>query len=253
MKVYEDGYDGHCLRAFYYFREKMPDIEETVSSINSIKKLYPKYRQDSKAPTFALTYQGTWTTLMNNCGFTPEVAKGIESSYHEMYQVSDAWVQDRLQKANKDGYVTVAYGLRVRTPLIKQVVWQGPKMPKEAAAEGRTAGNALGQSYGLVNTRAGVELQERTLKSEYRTKVLPSAHIHDAQYFLIKDEVGVVKWLNDNLVDCMRSHGLPELDWHPTVKVGAELDLFYPTWKDDITLKNNISLKEIKETVHGTK
>ena len=26
MKVYLDGYDGHCLRAYYYFKDKMPDI-----------------------------------------------------------------------------------------------------------------------------------------------------------------------------------------------------------------------------------
>lgn len=253
MKVYEEGYDGHCLRAYSYFKDKMPNIVDTVDSINSIKDLYPALRQDSKAPTFALTYQGTYSTLMNNCGFTMEVAKGIEHAYHDMYKVSDTWVQDRLKKANKDGYVTVAYGLRVRTPKIKKVIWQGPRMPREAAAEGRTAGNALGQSYGLVNTRAGVELQERTLESDYRIKILPCAHIHDAQYFLVVDEVGAVKWLNDNLVDCMRNHGLPELDWHPTVKIGAELDLFYPTWKDDINLKNNWSYSQIMEKVNGTR
>ena len=50
------GYDGHCLRAFTYFADEMPDIENTVESINSIKKKYPVQRQDSKPGTFALTY-----------------------------------------------------------------------------------------------------------------------------------------------------------------------------------------------------
>jgi hypothetical protein len=27
LKVYTDGYDGHCLRATAYFGESMPDIE----------------------------------------------------------------------------------------------------------------------------------------------------------------------------------------------------------------------------------
>ena len=27
LKVYTDGYDGHCLRAYSYFKEDMPDIE----------------------------------------------------------------------------------------------------------------------------------------------------------------------------------------------------------------------------------
>ena len=253
IKVYEDGYCGHCLRAYYYFNKEFPDLKETPEDVNKIKneKVYGNWRQLSKAPTFALTYQGTYTTLMNNCGFQMEEAMSIEASYHEMYKVSDQWVQDKLKQANIDGYVTVAYGLRVRTPLIKNVVWGAPRMPYEAAAEGRTAGNALGQSYGLVNTAAGIKLQDRTLASEYRLKILPSAHIHDAQYFLIKDEVGAVKWLNDNLIECMSDHGLPELDWHPTVKIGAELDLFYPTWKDDINIKNNLSMTEILKVVQA--
>ena len=51
-----EGYDGHCLRAYYYFRDRMPDIDGTsVESINSIKKKYPELRQLSKAPTFLLT------------------------------------------------------------------------------------------------------------------------------------------------------------------------------------------------------
>lgn len=28
LRVYTEGFDGHCLRAFYYFGDKMPDISE---------------------------------------------------------------------------------------------------------------------------------------------------------------------------------------------------------------------------------
>ena len=28
MSVYTDGFDGHSLRAFYYFRDQMPDIQK---------------------------------------------------------------------------------------------------------------------------------------------------------------------------------------------------------------------------------
>lgn len=27
LRVYSDGYDGHSLRAYYYFKDRMPDIE----------------------------------------------------------------------------------------------------------------------------------------------------------------------------------------------------------------------------------
>mgnify|MGYP003586880004 CR=1 FL=1 len=56
LKVYTDGYDGHCLRAYTYFGHMMPDIDPTsVDSINSIKKKYSDLRDESKAPTFLLT------------------------------------------------------------------------------------------------------------------------------------------------------------------------------------------------------
>lgn len=56
IKVYTDGYDGHCLRAYAYFGEQMPDIDPNcVISINSIENLYADLRQLSKAPTFLLT------------------------------------------------------------------------------------------------------------------------------------------------------------------------------------------------------
>ena len=32
LKVYTDGYDGHNLRAFYYFGNEMPDIVEALPS-----------------------------------------------------------------------------------------------------------------------------------------------------------------------------------------------------------------------------
>lgn len=49
------GYDGHSLRAFFYFGDQMPDIDTSVKSINSISAKYKGARQESKAPTFALT------------------------------------------------------------------------------------------------------------------------------------------------------------------------------------------------------
>jgi DNA polymerase-1 len=186
---------------------------------------------------------------MDSCGFNKIDALAIESAYHTLYKESDEWVQAKLQQASIDGYVTVAYGLRVRTPKIKSVVWGGPKVPYKAIAEGRTAGNALGQSYGLVNSRAAIDLQQRINKSKYRGMIHICSLIHDAIYLMFPDDVEIVKWINDNLIDCMESHGLPELDWHPDVKIGAELDLFYPDWSKGITLKNRISENQIIETV----
>lgn len=60
---------------------EVPLMEHDVARINSIDGLYKNERQLSKAPTFALTYQGTWKTLVKNCGFTDTMAKQVEARY----------------------------------------------------------------------------------------------------------------------------------------------------------------------------
>lgn len=244
LKVYTEGYDGHSLRAYSYFGTQMPDIVNTVESINSIQKLYKPLRQRSKGPTFALTYQGTWYTLVNSQGFTEEEAREIERNYHILYEVSDAWVQDKIQKASVDGYTTVAFGLRLRTPILHQTVLGTRSTPYEAVAEGRTMGNAHGQSYGMLNNRAAIEFQKRLLASPHRFDILPISHIHDATYYIFKLKLDVVKWLNDNLIECMQWQELPEIE-HPTVKLGGELSVFYPNWAVETVIPNGATETEI--------
>lgn len=249
LKVYTDGYDGHSLRAYSYFGDQMPDIDpNSVDSINSIADKYKPFRQDSKTPTFLLTYGGTYMGIMEQCGFDEEKAKGIEANYHELYKVSDQWVSDRLDEASKVGYVTVAFGLRLRTPLLKQVIRGNSKTPHQAEAEGRTAGNALGQSYCLLNSRAGTEFNGKVRKSQFRLDIKPCAQIHDAQYFLIRDNIHAVKYANDNLVEAVEWQNLPEIA-HPEVKLGGNLGIFYPDWNTEVTLPNRASEAVIFQTV----
>ena len=76
--------------------------------------------------------------------------------------------------------------------------------------------------------------------------------VHDAIYLMIRDNIHVVKWVNDNLMDCMSWQELNEIK-HDKVKLSAELGLFYPDWSNEITLPNNINRKQIKEIVLKSK
>ena len=249
LKVYADGYDGHCLRAYSYFGDRMPDINpDSVESINSIDKLYKNERQDSKAPTFALTYAGTFKTLMKNCGFTKELAQSIEAKYQELYAVSIEWVQSKLNQASKDGYVTVAFGLRVRTPLLKQVIRGTSRTPHEAEAEGRTAGNALGQSWCLLNSRASAEFMGKVRVSKHRTNIRPCAQIHDAQYMIIKDDIDTLLYANEHLVKAVKWQDHDDIR-HDEVKLGGELSIFWPDWSKEIVIPNEATQAEVFEIV----
>lgn len=248
LKVYTDGYDGHSLRAFAYYGDQMPDIQDTVISINSIQKKYPDFRQESKVPTFALTYDGTFNTLMTKCGFDRAKAKLIEARYHELYHVSDAWVSAKLDQASHTGYITAAFGLRVRTPLLKQVIRKTRKTPYEAEAEGRSAGNALGQSWCLLNTRAGIEFNAKVRTSKFRLDIRPSAQIHDAQYFLIRDAIEPLMFANEHLVKATLWQEHPDIA-HPDVKLGGQLSIFHPTWVEEVTIPNHANENQIAEAI----
>ena len=155
VKIYTEGYDSHSLAAFNYWPSEFPDIVDTPESVNTIAQKYPKLRSKSKTITFAAQYGGTYITFMNN-GFSKKEAQEIERNYHKMYEIADQWTEDKIKAACNIGYVPLAFGGRLRTPVLSQVIY-GDRMPYKASEEARSAGNALMQSYGLLNTRAAID------------------------------------------------------------------------------------------------
>jgi len=193
-----------------------------------------------------VTYQGTWHTLVNNLGFDPKEAKQIEDNYHELYKASDEWVQDKLLKASKDGYIEVAFGLRVRTPVLHKTLLNRSHMPFEAAAEGRTAGNALGQSYGLLNNYSAIKFMEEVAEANLSHQILPIAQIHDSQYYLVKADPNLLAWINNRLINAMCTIPCSELI-HSEVGLEAELEVLYPNMSCSTKLSSNATAKEIYE------
>ncbi|RUX60182.1 DNA polymerase [Mesorhizobium sp. M7A.F.Ca.CA.002.12.1.1] len=255
LKVYTDGYDGHAMRAVAYWGDEMPDIDpDDVQSVNSIAdkghanyKKYGHYRQDSKVPTFALTYDGTYMAIMAQAGMPEAKARKVEAQYHELYKVSDEWKKAKLDQACLDGFVTVAFGLKVRTPLLHQVVRGTSKTPFQAEAEGRTAGNALGQSWCLLNSRAGSEFMGKVRKSPFRHDIKPCAQIHDAGYFLVRDNIDAVQYANTHVVKAVQWQNHPDI-WHDEVKLGGEFGIFYPDWSQEVVIPNDATPSEIYAT-----
>ena len=110
----------------------------------------------------------------------------------------------------------------------------------------------MGQSYGLLNNRAAVDFFQKVWASKHRFSILPVALIHDAIYILMRDDVEVVEWANRELIKSMQWQELPEIQ-HPTVKLGAALDIFWPNWANPITLPNGASQEEIRNICEATK
>ena len=151
--------------------------------------------------------------------------------------------------------MTAAFGLRVRTPLLYQSIRGNKATPKEVDKEGRTAGNALGQSWCLLNSRAASEFMNQVRNHpEYKYKIQPCAQIHDAQYYVIDDDIDLLLWVNETLVKCVQWQEHPDIA-HDQVKLGGNLSLFFPDWAHEIELPNNCSKEQfiniVKEYSNG--
>ncbi len=244
-KILIDGYDSHSYNTYYYWPDKFKHLPVTVEGINSIKVDFPTERSVSKPVSFALQYAGVWLTLVNNSGFSETEAKVIEANYHNLYSVSDDWVSAEIVQASKVGYAVTCFGLRVRCPVLSQVILDNSCTPREAEQEARTLGNAIsGQSYGQLNSHAAMLFMRRVRASKWKYQIRVCAFIHDAIYLYTPTTFECIEWVNTNLIECMAWNELPELQ-HPQIKLGSELDVFYPTWNDAITLKNNSSIPKI--------
>ena len=250
-KVYTDGYDSHSLATYAYFVEQLPDIDPgSVDSINSIADKYSELRTESKPATFACQYGGTWITLVNNLGFSEEKAKIIEQRYLEMYEVSTIYANTLKHRAVKQGYIDLAFGMKLRTPVLGKTAANG-NLPYQAEAEGRSAYNADSQSYGLLMNRALIQVDNELSQEsdELQDSILPLNTIHDAGYYLVRNEPKYVKWLNDHLINAMTWQDLPPIRSNDII-IGAELDVGY-SWDNCKTLPNNASITEVEDFLKG--
>lgn len=260
LGVYTDGYDSHAFAAYYYFPELFPDIvlgtegntgdltlkEYNTQQINRIVVEYPKERGDSKPVSFALQYGGTEFTLMRNSGFSKEKATAVVNNYKKLYAVSMAYRQNRIDMAARDGHAIVAFGLMVRTPVLKRSILGTNTTTTAASEESRTLGNAITQSYCMLNNRAVSAVMTVVRNGKYKDKIRLCSQIHDASYYLIRNEPEVLKYLNDLIVEASYWQEFEELK-HDVVKLGGDLDVFYPSWEVDHKIPNYATLSEIIE------
>jgi DNA polymerase I len=211
--------------------------------INSIETKHPDLRRNSKGPTFALQYGGTWHTLHKRGGFPKKQAEQVEEAYHELYQVSGEFNDRNKDYMVEHGYVECAFGLKLRTPIIAKTILGTSKTPYEAEAEVRSANNAVTQSWGMLLNRAMIATNDRIEKAGYGLDILPINMIHDAGYFLVKDDPVIVKFLNDTLIQ--------EMEWQEDdlirstdVPMTASLEIG-KSWDTLSTLTNNLTLEEM--------
>lgn len=220
--------------------------------ISYCKKHFKDIRQRGKPISFACQYGGTEHTLVKNCGFSKEEASEIINNYKELFRDSEEFKKRKIEEASYKGYVEGCFGLKARTPKLRQSILGLKVTPKEVEAESRTATNMQSQSFGMLTSRALHAFMEKVRNSPYRTKIRCANIIHDALYFLVDDDIDTVLWLNENLVKEFQWQDEPRIK-HDKVHLGGEVSIFFPSWKDELSIPNNCSKEELLSLVQKFK
>jgi len=244
-KMLLEGYDSHAMYAAVYFADELkerglpygPDI--TVEDSLLIKEEASDLRQKGKAVTFALQYGGTEHTVAKSLEVSLEEAKKIVDSYHKLHSGVSDYYTKMTEAATKCGYYTIETGLRLRAPGLQSI---DDKIVEKTK---RSATNALIQGFGMLTVKAMNKFQERIEQSGYDSDVQIINTIHDAVYLRVRDNVNTIKWVNNNLIDCMVEDFADGQD----IPLEAELDVGY-SWVDQRTLPNNCSEEEIENTLN---
>jgi DNA polymerase-1 len=185
---------------------------------------------------------------MNNQGYDEEKAKRLEEAYHNLYKVYFAKLKQITDQAAIDGFVTVAYGLRIDAPAIAKSVLGTKVTPATVEAEVRSLSNAICQSYGQMNTFAADDFMRRVWDSKWKYDIKIQALIHDAIYLFAPQDLECIEWVNQNLIECMCMQMEDNIKGSD-VKLEANLDVHYPTWAQALELPNNASVDTIKTEV----
>ena len=89
---------------------------------------------------------------------------------------------------------------------------------------------------------------QKVRNSKYATKIRPIAHIHDAQYYIIPNDLNILAYVNEHLVKAVEWQDHPDIA-HDTVKLGGNLSIFHPSWAEEIELPNNAGPEAIQQTI----
>jgi len=170
-------------------------------------------------------------------------AISIEKSYQELYTVTIAFNEAQVQFGHEHGYVELAFGLRLRTPILAASVINSSKTPYAVKAEGRSAVNAVTQSWGMLINRAIIHTNNDIEQSVSVYDILPINAIHDALYFIVREDVKTIKFLNDRLIHHMEWNDHPKIK-SKKVPMKADLELGR-SWDKMKTLKNKATEAEI--------
>ena len=270
-KIFQLGLDAHCSNTFAYWADEMPDIKEQIEKgkqadkfyllkdknvvtdldefdksqiekeitheeyevyvINSIKRKYPKLRQESKKYTFKQAYGGI-----------TEYSEKYEELYKEVFDFVSKTEEELLEKGNTTGF----FNLKARADL-KSILDK-----KTYQSVLRSIFNMRTQSGALIISKAIFELQDWIEEKGYEDKVKITNSVYDSIYIEIYNDPKIIQETSNKLIEVMcpdyRQYAPQIPDESCYIPLGAEAEIGN-SWIAKATIPNNATIEEVENTL----
>lgn len=157
-------------------------------------------------------------------------AEDIFDSYHNRLfpGITKYRNEHVLAKSKEQGYLHLGLGFRIYTD--------------DPDGDIRTVANATCQFWSVLSILAINKLHQMIDEAGYQEDIIVTATIYDSIYFIVRDDVNIIKWLNDRIVPIMEQDFMENQTLHNS----ADLEIG-PNWSELYHLDHNISTQEIKE------
>lgn len=244
IKVLVDHYDMHMLHASYYFREEVEaitgkpfiDTYETNQELDALRKVNKdlnKLRSAGKRVTFGISYGAYPPKISKSLKQPLEVGQALFDRFHnELYPtVKDYREEYILPTATENGKVHMGLGIFLKS--------QNPDK------DIRTLSNATIQFWSILTLLAIHKVKQRIKQANLEDSIFIYSTIHDSISAYVKDDLDVIKWYNDNLIDCMTTNFIKD----QSVPLQANLDIGR-VYSNCVELPNNCSIDVIKSTLN---
>lgn len=231
----DETLDGHCYNALGYYYDAIKsylqeaEFKDMVREFNKLRdsghKELKSFRDISKPVTFKLAYGG-----MPDAHKGGSITEELYDSYHnKLYpgvrNYIDSYV---IPTATKNGKLHLGLGFYIYTD--------------NPDADQRTLHNSTCQFWSILSILTINKLHQLIDNNNLSENVAVVSSIYDSIYFEVDDDPQIIKWVNDNLINCMTRDFMPNQRIHNT----AESEIGY-NWADLHKIPNNAPLEEIIE------
>lgn len=237
IKLFTEGLDGHSMAAVFYKPEEAKEIvgefTDKVEASKILRKLgkdgcaiADKFRQDSKAISFKLSYGGHPDNHKGGA-----ITQEIFDAYHfEMYPGISDYKEEILKAARQDGKVHLGLGFYI--------------LSDDVDTDSRTLFNATCQFWSILTLIAINELNYRVEKAGLQKSIRVCSTIYDSIYIYVDQDTETIKWLNDNITEIMSKDFME----NQKVKNSAVGDLG-KNWTDMVTVPVTASIEDIEKVL----